>query len=121
MDGTGTGQTRYAKLARFSRTPGAVLLIVRNTGRRGLDIPAAEYAILYSPKTEEYVVWQELSRIRSTVAATKPTYILYHAGTSEDTRCRNLQAAMAGSHHRYKFVWSDGKTRARPEQDGDAR
>jgi hypothetical protein len=121
VDGTGTGRDRYAKLERFSRTPGAVLLIVRNTGRRGLDIPAAEYAILYSPKAEEYVVWQELSRIRSTVAATKPTYILYYGRTSEETRCRNLQTAMAASHHRYKFVWTDGKSRESPEHDVEAR
>jgi hypothetical protein len=41
------------------------------------DIPQANYAIVYSPKEDEYVMWQELSRIRSTLGNNgKDSYIL---------------------------------------------
>lgn len=78
----------------FQRSPEGVLLITRGTGRRGLDIPAADYAVLYSPKEEEYIVWQEISRIRSNVGNRKPVFILGYAETAEGRRLRALGDSM---------------------------
>jgi hypothetical protein len=80
-----------------------ILIITRSTGRRGLDMPQADYAILYSPKTDEYVVWQELSRIRSTLTNSKPSYILCYDKTTEQDRLYKLQADMENSRHHYTF------------------
>jgi superfamily II DNA/RNA helicase len=80
-----------------------ILILTRSTGRRGLDIPLADYAILYSPKLDEYVIWQELSRIRGTLPNKKPSYILFYSGTSESNRLRRLRLEMRYSSHHYSF------------------
>jgi len=49
------------------------------------------------------VVWQELSRIRSTLSREKPSYILYYAGTTEHKRIERLRRDMDASGHRYRF------------------
>lgn len=82
-------------LTRFRGTEACVLLITRDTGKRGLDLPEGDYAIFYSPKAREDVTWQEVSRIRSTVGNPKTTYILFYAGTSEARKMRVMAAALA--------------------------
>lgn len=110
INGEIPGPLRYQRLDTFASRNDGVLLITRSTGRRGLDVPFADYAVLYSPKSDEYVVWQELSRIRGTLGAEKPSYILYYDGTSEEQRAKSLREDMAASkHHRYKFI-TEGTT-----------
>ena len=69
LDGRVGERERLPIVTPFSTTEGAVLILTRNTGRRGLDLPSGDYAIFYSPKDDEFTMWQELSRIRSTLSA----------------------------------------------------
>jgi superfamily II DNA/RNA helicase len=67
---------RRNTLLQFQHSESGLLLMTRTTGGRGLDLPSAHFSIFYSPKTEPDTLWQEMSRIRSTVAAPKDIYIL---------------------------------------------
>jgi superfamily II DNA/RNA helicase len=96
---------RLSIIDNFRTGESDVLIITRHTGRRGLDLPMADYAIFYSPKTDEYVVWQELSRIRSTIGDVKPSYVLFYSGTSEEQRLKKLEVALKSSPHRYNVSW----------------
>jgi superfamily II DNA/RNA helicase len=96
-------QKRIGIVRQFQSGSPGVLIITRSTGRRGLDIPLADYAVLYSPKLDEYVIWQELSRIRGTLPNKKPSYILFYSATSESTRLRKLRLEMRYSSHHYSF------------------
>ncbi len=107
LDGRLSENQRYSRITHFESTKGSVLIITRTTGKRGLDIPTADYAVMYSPKDDEYIVWQELSRIRSTLGASKPSYILLYEKTAEDNRARRLIHDMEGSVHRYKFAYME--------------
>ncbi len=111
VDGRIKSETERLNIVqKFQKGSPAVLIITRNTGRRGLDIPLADYSVLYSPKNDEYVVWQELSRIRSTIISRKPSYILYYSGTSEDQRLKRLVFDMEQSPHQYQFSkWTPPK------------
>ena len=50
--------------------------MTRTTGGRGLDLPFAHYAVFYSPKSDPVTMWQEMSRIRSTVSTPKDVHVL---------------------------------------------
>jgi superfamily II DNA/RNA helicase len=95
---------RFAKIRHFNDTPGAVLIITRTTGKRGLDIPSADFAVIYSPKEDEYIVWQELSRIRSTLGKGKDSFILFYSATAEERKLRKLEQDMRHSANRYQFL-----------------
>lgn len=104
VDSRVSGSKRYDVVKGFLASQVTnVLLITRTTGKRGLDIPQADYAVLYSPKEDEYVVWQELSRIRSTLSVTKPSIILAYWDTTEFKRLVRLIHDMDNSTNRYEF------------------
>jgi len=84
-------------LAHFRTTPGCILLITRDTGKRGLDLPEGDFAVFYSPKSRDDVTWQEVSRIRSTIGNPKATYMLFYDGTGEATKMRTMMAALAAT------------------------
>ena len=86
-------------LSIFRRQRGALLLITRDTGKRGLDLPEADYAIFYSPKAREDVTWQEVSRIRSTVRNIKETYILYYLHSGEEKKMNTMIDALVKTSH----------------------
>lgn len=67
-----------------------VLAITREVGGRGLDFPAADSAVLVSPRSNYQAVAQELARIRSRVEAPKRARVLYYAGTSETAKAARL-------------------------------
>jgi len=104
LDGRIEERDRLPIITSFSSTVGAVLILTRNTGRRGLDLPSADYAIFYSPKDDEFTMWQELSRIRSTLSAKKDSYLLYYVGTSEDNKLATLLDALCKSQHNWEIV-----------------
>ncbi|MDC7675185.1 C-terminal helicase domain-containing protein [Asticcacaulis machinosus] len=81
-------------LDQFRQTDGLLLLITRDTGKRGLDLPEADFAVFYSPKSRDDVTWQEVSRIRSTLTNRKSTYILYYKGTGEEEKLDNMVAGL---------------------------
>lgn len=105
VDGRSGPRQRQTTLMEFGSHEGsAVLVLTRSTGRRGLDIPAADAAILYSPKEDEFVVWQELSRIRSRVGLEKTSYLLFYATTSEERRVARYLSDVAAADRSYTIV-----------------
>jgi ERCC4-related helicase len=104
LDGRVKERDRLPIVTSFSSTEGAVLILTRNTGRRGLDLPSADYAIFYSPKDDEFTMWQELSRIRSTLSKKKDSYLLYYVGTSEENKLATLVDALSRSQHNWEII-----------------
>ena len=104
VDGRLPDKQRFATMREFAARSSGLVIITRTTGKRGLDIPAADYVVVYSPKSDEYTMWQELSRIRSTLGHNKDSYILYYDGTAESERLHRLKDDMRTSANRYKFV-----------------
>ncbi|UAL10153.1 DEAD/DEAH box helicase [Caulobacter segnis] len=92
-------QDNDAALATFRATPGMLLLITRDTGKRGLDLPEGDFAVFYSPKAREDVTWQEVSRIRSTIGSPKQTYIMFYAQTGEAEKTANMLEALERTTH----------------------
>lgn len=86
-------------LARFRAASDTVLLITRDTGKRGLDLPEGDFAVFYSPKSREDVTWQEVSRIRSTIPNPKVTYILFYDSTGEAAKIERMTAALQRTAH----------------------
>ena len=86
-------------LDRFRAGQNPLLLITRDTGKRGLDLPEAEFAIFYSPKSRDDVTWQEVSRIRSTLKNRKNTYILFYSHTGEAAKMDRMMAALQETTH----------------------
>jgi superfamily II DNA or RNA helicase len=86
-------------LARFRAGNDMLLLITRDTGKRGLDLPEADFAVFYSPKSREDVTWQEVSRIRSTLRDKKNTYILFYSGTGEEAKMATMIKALERTSH----------------------
>jgi hypothetical protein len=82
-----TGEMRDAERALAVRdlrkSKDGVLLMTRTTGGRGLDLPFVDCGVFYSPKTDPVQMWQEMSRIRSTVSTPKDTYVLCYSATPE--------------------------------------
>ena len=104
-------RARLGRIEQFNAFDEGILLLTRTTGKRGLDIPKAHYAIVYSPKEDEYVMWQELSRIRSTIGNNgKDSYILYYADTAESNKVERLRNQMIVSRNRYVFPKSKAAT-----------
>ena len=104
LDGRLSSKIRFDQLRQFDALTNGVLIITRTTGKRGLDIPFADYAVLYSPKEDEYVMWQELSRIRGTLNSSKDSYILFYESTAEEEKLLRLREDMDHSANRYVFV-----------------
>ena len=88
-----------ANLNRFRRESKVLLAITRDTGKRGLDLPEADFAIFYSPKAREDVTWQEVSRIRSTIMNKKSTYLLYYSSTGEVRKAARMLEALQKTTH----------------------
>jgi ERCC4-related helicase len=89
--------TNDRELERFRKRHASLLLITRDTGKRGLDLPEADYAVFFSPKARDDVTWQEVSRIRSTIMHEKASYFLCYAGTAEALKMDRMLAAMTQS------------------------
>lgn len=96
-----------AALDDFRARPDCVLVMTRDTGKRGLDLPEADYAVLYSPKTSEPSVWQELNRIRSTVSFTKDSFVLVYSDCGEAERAGTLADLMGASGRSYEVGWAE--------------
>lgn len=95
---------RDKRLTQFRNGVFDLLIITRRTGRRGLDLPQADFAIFYSPKARETTTWQELSRIRSSVHRTKTSYLLNYGATPDARRMASLLEAMQYSGREYTLL-----------------
>lgn len=76
LTGEKSDEERRTAITGFRQSGNGVLLMTRTTGGRGLDLPFAHYAVFYSPKTNPVTMWQEMSRIRSTVSDLKDIYLM---------------------------------------------
>lgn len=99
VHGEKSSQESEKALAEFRSTSSMLLLITRDTGKRGLDLPEGDYAVFYSPKAREDVTWQEVSRIRSTIGTPKRTYILFYQGTGEAEKMATMLEALERTTH----------------------
>lgn len=90
---------RRAALKAFRSSSNALLLMTRTTGGRGLDLPFAGFAVFYSPKTDPQTMWQEMSRIRSTISIPKDTYVLcYNPGEVDKVTVTASELRAQGRH-----------------------
>jgi DEAD/DEAH box helicase/Helicase conserved C-terminal domain len=103
LHGEMTHLAQSAAQERFAQD-GGLLVLTRDTGKRGLDLPQAHYAIFYSPKGSEVSSWQELSRIRSNMTTTKDSFFLTYRGTREQERLMNLVNLMRESGRAYEIT-----------------
>ncbi|CAN0474273.1 unnamed protein product, partial [Phaeothamnion confervicola] len=76
LTGEKTDRERKSAIDGFRKSTNGLLLMTRTTGGRGLDLPFAHYAVFYSPKSDAVTMWQEMSRIRSTVSNPKDIHVL---------------------------------------------
>jgi superfamily II DNA/RNA helicase len=81
---------RAEVLSSFRKGPPSILIVTRSLFGRGFDLPQANAAIFYSPKTSEKTTWQEFLRIRSNIRTTKQAYLLYYAWTAEAEKWNRL-------------------------------
>jgi hypothetical protein len=86
-----------SELERFRKRRANLLLITRDTGKRGLDLPEADYAVFFSPKGRDDVTWQEVSRIRGTIMHEKASYFLCYAGTAESVKMDRMLSTLTQS------------------------
>jgi superfamily II DNA or RNA helicase len=84
---------RKVAIEAFQKSTNGLLLMTRTTGGRGLDLPFAHYAVFYSPKSEPVTMWQEMSRIRSTISNPKDIYVLCY-GEPETAVIERVVAAL---------------------------
>lgn len=105
IDSRVEGRKRDSHLEGFRRGSFRLLVITRGTGKRGLDLPKADFAIFYSPKASERTVWQELSRIRSNIHRTKDSYFLVYKGTREERKMHELAEQMSTSGREYEIIY----------------
>lgn len=92
---------RRQSLATFENGDTRILIVNRQLGGRGFDLPIARYAIFISPKRSEDTMWQEMLRIRSTRRDTKEVSILYFSDTREEEKAYSLLDNMIPRHTRY--------------------
>lgn len=95
LTGEKTDAERKLAIDRFRRSTNGVLLMTRTTGGRGLDLPFANYAVFYSPKSDPITMWQEMSRIRSTVSTPKDIYVLCYGNREASVLHHVANALMA--------------------------
>jgi superfamily II DNA/RNA helicase len=99
LAGEKTDQERKSAIDRFRKSANGLLLMTRTTGGRGLDLPFAQYAIFYSPKSDAATMWQEMSRIRSTVSNPKDIHVLCY-GDKEVSMLQELVSTLLAQNRR---------------------
>jgi superfamily II DNA/RNA helicase len=92
-------QARRQAVGGFRASQGGLLVMTRTTGGRGLDLPFADYALFYSPKSDPVAMWQEMSRIRATVSTPKDILVLCY-GADELARLHKVVEALVAEGRR---------------------
>lgn len=87
----------------FKKHKAAVLLTPRLPGGRSMDVSHVDYAVFYSPKDEEAVMWQEMASIQSVRKHPKEVFILFYRNTGEETKLKRLLWKMKGNSN-YRFM-----------------
>ncbi|WFU25437.1 DEAD/DEAH box helicase [Bradyrhizobium sp. CB1717] len=99
LTGEKTDHERKVAIDRFRKSANGLLLMTRTTGGRGLDLPFAHYAVFYSPKSDPVTMWQEMSRIRSTVSTPKDIHVLCY-GDREVSVLQQVVSALVAENRR---------------------
>jgi len=80
-----------------------ILIVNRQLGGRGFDLPLAKFAVFLSPKRSEETMWQEMLRIRSRRDKPKPVYIMHFANTREEEKWDSFKEAVSHRLDRYEL------------------
>ena len=104
MHGQKSDSNNREELDRFLKALSSVLVVNRQMGGRGFDLPSARFACFLSPKRSEETMWQEMLRIRSTVSRPKDVYVLYYGATREESKLDALVSDIGGHPDRYELV-----------------
>ena len=80
-----------------------ILIVNRQLGGRGFDLPLAKFAVFLSPKRSEETMWQEMLRIRSRRNKPKPVYIMHFANTREEEKWDSFKDAVSHRLDRYEL------------------
>lgn len=99
LTGEKTDHERKTVIEKFRASRNGLLLMTRTTGGRGLDLPFADYAVFYSPKSDPVTMWQEMSRIRSTVSSPKDIHVLCY-GSGEASMLQGIVATLQNQNRR---------------------
>ena len=86
-----------------------ILILSRQKYGRGFDLPQADIAMFYSPKSNVRSIWQEVLRIRGTTENPKSVYILYYSWTAEFSKFTKLIDGMldyGAVFHDFYFKWA---------------
>jgi superfamily II DNA/RNA helicase len=102
MTGIMSDLDRRLSLAAFEEGTAKVLIVNRQMGGRGFDLPIARYAVFLSPKRSEETLWQEMLRIRSSRLDVKDVFILYFSDTKEEEKMLSVMACMVNNSQRYE-------------------
>lgn len=104
ITGQMTDDERRTSLALFDEGTVRILVVNRQIGGRGFDLPRAEFAIFLSPKRSEETMWQETLRIRGTKRKPKDVYVLYFEDTKEEVKLESLLEQVEKTQDRYKVL-----------------
>ena len=103
ITGAMSDEDRRASLERFEKGESPTLIVNRQIGGRGFDLPKARFAVFLSPKRSEETMWQEMLRIRSSHIDPKDVYILFFSETKEEEKTLSLLENMQNLDQRYEI------------------
>jgi len=101
VTGQMTDEQRRKSLTLFDQGLAKILVVNRQIGGRGFDLPKADFAVFISPKRAEETMWQETLRIRGTKRKPKDVYVLYFEDTKEQEKMDSLVAEIEQNEDRY--------------------
>jgi superfamily II DNA/RNA helicase len=109
LTGEKSDDERRVAIRCFRQSKNGLLVMTRTTGGRGLDLPFAHYAVFYSPKTSPVTMWQEMSRIRSTVSNPKDIYVMCYGDEESGTLDGVVEELKAQGRRATYGVWVSGR------------
>jgi superfamily II DNA or RNA helicase len=111
ITGAMSDEDRRESLKRFENGEAKVLIVNRQIGGRGFDLPIARFAVFLSPKRSEETMWQEMLRIRSSHIDPKDVYIFYFSQTKEEEKTLSLVEGMRLLNQRYEIEMEEAPPR----------
>jgi superfamily II DNA or RNA helicase len=94
---------RRKALTDFESGKTDTLIVNRQLGGRGFDLPLAQFAAFLSPKRSEETMWQEMLRIRSRRDNPKEVYIMHFSNTKEEEKWNSFTDTVSHRQDRYEL------------------
>lgn len=104
ITGQVSDEQRRSALALFNEGTLKTLVVNRQIGGRGFDLPKADFGIFISPKRSEETMWQETLRIRGTKRRPKDVYVLFFERTKEEEKMDALLSDIELTQGKYKVL-----------------